>query len=227
MTEQIALRDIQHYLYCPHRWGLMTIDCAWAENYFVAKANLLHSRVHDPEKSYTLRGRKVFTALPIYCDRPGYELTGKADCIEGTPSATGVRMDGSGRRYDLCLVEYKPTLPKKREYNVDDAMQVYAQKVCVDAIFGCDCEAALYYADAKKRVALPFREAPAQWDEQLLEILEQMRRWTALNRVPPIPEGQRCEGCSMKDLCMPTLKRRWKLRGQIARIMEDTSCESC
>ena len=43
--EQIALRDIQHYLYCPHRWGLMKIDCAWAENYYVVKANLLHAGV--------------------------------------------------------------------------------------------------------------------------------------------------------------------------------------
>ena len=40
MTDQIALRDLQHFLYCPHRWGLMHIDCAWAENYYVVKANL-------------------------------------------------------------------------------------------------------------------------------------------------------------------------------------------
>ncbi|MEG0894264.1 MAG: CRISPR-associated endonuclease Cas1 [Oscillospiraceae bacterium] len=39
---QVKIRDIQHFLYCPHRWGLLNIDCAWAENYYVVKANLLH-----------------------------------------------------------------------------------------------------------------------------------------------------------------------------------------
>ena len=34
-TQEIAIRSIQHYMYCPHRWGLMEIDRAWAENAFV------------------------------------------------------------------------------------------------------------------------------------------------------------------------------------------------
>ena len=117
MTEQIALRDIQHFLYCPHRWGLMTIDCAWAENLYVVKANLLHDRVHDPKQSYTLRGRKVFTSVPVYCDLPPYQIAGVADCIEGEPAPGGVRMDKSGRLYALYVVEYKPTRPKGRDYN--------------------------------------------------------------------------------------------------------------
>ena len=28
---EITIRSIQHYLYCPHRWGLLEIDKAWAE----------------------------------------------------------------------------------------------------------------------------------------------------------------------------------------------------
>ena len=221
MTEQIALRDIQHFLYCPHRWGLMTIDCAWAENLYVVKANLLHDRVHDPKQSYTLRGRKVFTSVPVYCDLPPYMIAGVADCIEGEPSASGVRMDKSGRLYRLCVVEYKPTRPKDRDYHEDDAMQAFAQKVCVDSVFHCDCEAALYYADEKKRVPLPFQAEKARWDEALRGTLSQMRGYLARNEIPPVPQGQHCGGCSMKDLCMPTLKRRFTVREQIARSLED------
>lgn len=55
---EIAIRSIQHYLYCPHRWGLLEIDKAWAENIFVTKANLMHKRVHDPKKNYISRGKK-------------------------------------------------------------------------------------------------------------------------------------------------------------------------
>lgn len=224
--EQLALRDIQHYLYCPHRWGLMKIDCAWAENYYVVKANLLHDRAHDPKGAYTLRGRKVFTSLPVYCDLPEYNMAGVVDCLEGTPSAAGVKLDASGRRYDLCIVEYKPTLPKGEAFRRDDAMQVYAQKVCVDTLFGCDCDAALYYADAKTRVPLPFQAQREGWDCALRATLAQMRDHWEHNRIPPIAENQKCAGCSMKDLCMPTLRHRLTVRARIARAMEETQCES-
>ena len=52
-SEEITIRSIQHYMYCPHRWGLLEIDKAWAENVFVTKANLMHERVHDPDRHYT------------------------------------------------------------------------------------------------------------------------------------------------------------------------------
>lgn len=55
---EIAIRSIQHYLYCPHRWGLLEIDKAWEENIFVTKANLMHKRVHDQRKIIFLEGKK-------------------------------------------------------------------------------------------------------------------------------------------------------------------------
>ena len=82
ITDEITIRSIQHYMYCPHRWGLMEIGRVWAENYFVTKANLMHDRVHDPDNHYTLRGRKVFTSVPVYNDMEEYNLYGVTDCIE-------------------------------------------------------------------------------------------------------------------------------------------------
>lgn len=64
-TAEITIRSIQHYLYCPHRWGLMEIDKAWAENMYVTKANLMHERVHDPDQSYTMRGKKYILQFPF------------------------------------------------------------------------------------------------------------------------------------------------------------------
>lgn len=66
MSDEITIRSIQHYMYCPHRWGLLEIDCAWAENVFVTKANFMHERVHNPDKNYSSRGKKVFTAVLPY-----------------------------------------------------------------------------------------------------------------------------------------------------------------
>ena len=60
---EITIRSIQHYLYCPHRWGLLEIDKAWEENIFVTKANLMHKRVHDQKKNNISRGKKVYTSV--------------------------------------------------------------------------------------------------------------------------------------------------------------------
>ena len=56
---------------------------------FVTKANLLHERVHDPERHYTARGRKVFTSVPVYNDLEVYNLYGVTDCLELTEDSQG------------------------------------------------------------------------------------------------------------------------------------------
>lgn len=241
-STEIAIRSIQHYLYCPHRWGLLEIDRAWSENIFVTKANLMHERVHDPRQPYSSRGKWVFTAVPVYHDREEYNLYGVTDCLELTEDEEGLISDCSdgkyglcanvhgeavdiptneiGRKYRLCIVEYKPTKPRDRDFRQDDLMQVFAQKLCVDYVFGGDCEAAIYYADVKKRVMLPFRENAAEYEVQLKELLAEMRGFLEKGQIPAIRKGQKCSGCSMKDLCMPTAKKPEDLRKRIRKIGE-------
>ena len=138
---EITIRSIQHYLYCPHRWGLLEIDKAWEENIFVTKANLMHKRVHDPKKNYISRGKKVFTSVPIYNDLEPYNLYGMTDCMELHENKNGISINGSEEKYQIVVVEYKPTKPKKQEYREDDLMQVFAQKLCIDFVFGGHCKA--------------------------------------------------------------------------------------
>ncbi|MBQ9886782.1 MAG: CRISPR-associated protein Cas4 [Lachnospiraceae bacterium] len=216
---EITIRSIQHYLYCPHRWGLIEIDRAWAENMFVTKANLIHRRVHNPDNNYTIRGKKVFTSVHVYNDN--YNLYGVVDCIEGTESEDGVYVHGSDKKYHLCIVEYKPTKPKNKEYNYDDLMQVFAQKICVDYVFECDCDAVLYYADIKKRIKLPLRENYFEYDRALKKLIEDMSDRLKNGIIPPINKSQNCNGCSMKDLCMPSYKTVMSLRKSIEKIKEE------
>ena len=222
MNEEISIRSVQHYLYCPHRWGLMEIGQIWAENYFVTRADLLHSRVHDPDRKYALRGKRVFTAVPVYHDGEAYNLYGVVDCLEAAKSADGVPLPGEGgQRCRLCIVEYKPTAPKKQPFHEDDLMQVFAQKLCVDYVFGGDCDAILYYADAKKRVPLPLRENFAEYDRKLKQALREMREYRAAGQIPPVAKGQSCSGCSLRDLCMPSVKKSGSVRARIQKIMEE------
>ncbi len=217
-TIEISIRSIQHYMYCPHRWGLLEIDKAWAENVFVTKANLMHNRVHDPERNYISRGKKVYTSVPVYNDLDEYNLYGVTDCLEMTEDKSGISIGGSEEKYKICIVEYKPTKPKNEGYYEEDLMQVFAQKICVDYVFGGDCEAVLYYADVKKRIQLPLKENFEVYNRKLIELLKEIRTNFEQGVIPPIRKGQKCSGCSMKDLCMPSIKKSRDLLSEIRRI---------
>lgn len=214
--DQINIRTIQHYLYCPHRWGLMEIDRVWAENAFVIKANLLHSRVHDSDKSYILKGKKVFTSVAVYND--DYGLSGVTDCIEAERSPIGA--DIYGEKYKLTIIEYKPKSPKKFAFNDEDAMQVFAQKLCVDYTFHTDCQAEIYYADIKKRVPLQFDTVYDELCEKIKFILSQMRENLLVGKIPPVRKSQKCGGCSMKDLCVPSKRHIINTKHIIDTLME-------
>lgn len=202
MSEQvISIRSIQHYLYCPHRWGLLEIDCSWSENYFVTKANLMHDRVHSPDSNYTFRGKKHYTSVSVYNDE--YNLYGVTDCIE---------ISGDNL---VSIVEYKPARPKNKEYNFDDLMQVFAQKLCVDNVFSCDSEGYLYYADVKKRIKLPLKENFDEYDALLRKTLNEMRSYLSRGEIPASVKDKRCNGCSMKDICIPSLKIKDSVKERI------------
>lgn len=220
-TAEITIRSIQHFMYCPHRWGLLEIDKAWVENFFVTRANLMHERVHDPDREYTTKSKKVFTAVPVYHDGEEYNLYGVTDCLEFIKDKNGVSIDGSDETYRLCIVEYKPSQPKNGLYREEDLMQVFAQKICVDYVFGSECDGVLYYADTKKRVALPLKENYEQYDQRLRLLLTQMREYLNAGRIPPIRKGQKCSGCSMKDLCMPSMKKVPNLREEMRKMGEE------
>ena len=204
----ISIRNIQHFTYCQHRWGLIEIDGAWAENYFVTKANIMHERVHDPDNHYSAHGKKVYAAVPVYNDEKEYNLYGVVDCLEESDKG-------------LCIVEYKPTKPKNAEYREDDLMQVFAQKICVDHIFRCDCDAVLYYGDVRRRVKLPLRERYDLYDAKLKDLLTRMRDYMERGEIPEISRGQRCNGCSMKDLCMP----KTSVSGGVRKMITDAVSE--
>lgn len=202
----ISIRSVQHYLYCPHRWGLLEIDCAWDENIFVTKANLMHNRVHDPKAYYSFSDKKCFTSVSVYNDKSEYDLYGITDCIEV-------------KNTKLCIVEYKPSKPKNKDYNFDDLMQVFAQKVCVDFIFNCDSDGIIYYADVKKRIKLPLQDNYAEYDEVLRKTIAEMKNLLKLGIVPPIVKGQNCNGCSIKNICLPNFKKHKSVKENIHEIL--------
>lgn len=200
-----SIRALQHFMYCPHRWGLIYNDCSWAENAFVTKANLLHNRVHDPDRAYTSRNKRVLTSTTVYND--DLNIYGVTDCIE---MERGNDLSDITASSSLTVVEYKPRKPSNALYNEDDCIQVFAQKVCLDWMFHCKTKGILYYADVKKRIPLPLEDNYDTYYQKLTELLNRIRMYIANGEVPSIRKGQKCRGCSFLNMCMPKANKRLK-----------------
>ena len=97
------------------------------------------------------------------------------DCLECKESKDGVDAFHDGKKYKLCIVEYKPTKSKQQTHRKDDLMQIFAQKICVDYVFHCDCETILYYADVKQRIPVDFTDSYREFDNELKDLLCEMR----------------------------------------------------
>lgn len=203
----INIRSIQHYMYCPRRFALLEINDDWAENAFVVKADILHQHVHDGSHSYSDSRKIVRSDIAVYNDEPEYDIFGVTDCIEFIRSSSGVRIDGYTGDFAVKIVEYKPRAPKDNGFNETDAIQVFAQKICADSIWKCDCEAYIYYSDTKKRVKLPFDTEYEKYDRMLKKLLSEMRGVLNEKSIPLRRKGQKCSGCSMSDVCFPKEKK--------------------
>lgn len=203
----INIRNIQHYMYCPRRFALLEINDDWAENAFVVKANLQHQHVHDGSHSCSDSRKIVRSDITVYNDAPEYDIFGITDCIEFIRSSEGTELNGRDGRFQVRIIEYKPRAPKYGSFNETDAIQVFAQKICADSIWHCNCEAYIYYSDTRKRVKLPFDIEYEKYDIKLKELLAEMRKLLAEKRIPSRKKGQKCSGCSMTDICFPKEKK--------------------
>lgn len=194
-------------MYCPRRFALLEINRDWNENALVVKANLLHERVHDGSHEFSDSKKVVRSSVAVYNDLPEYDLYGITDCVEFIKCENGVEISGLDGKYKVRIVEYKPKAPKDRAFNETDAIQVFAQKICADYVWGGSCETYLYYADVRKRVKLPFSEEYDKYDALLKELLKKMRALLELGSIPPRAKGQKCSGCSAAEFCFPKDKK--------------------
>ena len=61
----VNIRAIQHFLYCPRRFGLLEINGDWAENASVVRANIIHEHVHSGDRGACRNGYSM-TAVTLW-----------------------------------------------------------------------------------------------------------------------------------------------------------------
>lgn len=201
----IPISALQHYLYCPRQCALIHIERLWAENRQTAEGRLLHDRADTP-RIERRHGVRTITAMPLSSAELG--IVGVADVVE-------FRLEQNSEH--PSPVEYKRGRSKAHRA---DEVQLCAQALCLEAMFGCRVEeGALFYGQTRRREAVAF-------DDELRRLtLDTIRATGQMIRSGLTPfanyQAKRCDACSLIELCQPQLLGKGRnvetwLRSQIS-----------
>ena len=201
----VNIRSIQHYMDSPRQFGLLVLNQDWSENAFVVMANIMHERVHSGKHEFHSKNKIELSSVSLYHDE--LDLYGVADCIEFVKNKTGTYIEQLDDKFDVNIVEYKPRQPNSGTSNEADAIQVFAQKLCADYIWKCKSAGYIYYGDTRRRVKLQLNEEYDKYYSLLQKLISEINEVLESGNIPARVKGQKCSGCSVKDVCMPQNKK--------------------
>lgn len=190
--EPIPISALQHAVYCLRQAALIHLERLWAENRMTAEGDVLHA-VADKGGARKARGIRRVLSLPLASTR--LNLTGVADLVEFAPGADGET---------AFPVEYKRGKPKRHRA---DEVQLCAQALCLEEMTGRPVEqGALFYAQTKRRVIVPFdADLRGLTEDTTAELAGVLASGVT---PPPTPLRSRCRACSLIDLCRPDMVGR-------------------
>lgn len=193
MLEKIYLSRLQHYLYCPRQFALIELEGQWQENRFTAEGQVLHKQVNEQDQTRRANIRVVH-ALPLASEQLGIE--GVADVVEFHRQPNGTETP--------FPIEYKRGKPKAHHA---DEVQLCAQALCLEEMLGIPVlEGALFYGETRRRLHVVFNTELREMTRQSIGACRAMIR--AGQIPPPIFEEKKCRGCSLLDVCQPSVFSR-------------------
>jgi CRISPR-associated exonuclease Cas4 len=144
----------------------------------------VHELVHD-DSSHVLAGVRLERSLPIWSRH--LNLTGKADLVEFYGNIP-------------YPVEYKSGRHRKGN---PETVQLCAQALCLEEMFGVHVpKGALYWHGSRERKEVVFTDSMRHQVKDIALLVAEMLG----NRIVPLPvNDKRCEGCSLKESCLPAV----------------------
>jgi CRISPR-associated exonuclease Cas4 len=166
---------------------LIHVEQVFADNIHTLRGQAVHHQV-DQAGFETRAGLRVERALPIWSDRLG--LIGKADVVE---------FEADGTAFP---VEYKVGNRAKAAWIAAcDDLQLAAQALCLEEMTGKPVPAgALFYAKSKRRRAVAI---DADLRHRVEEATVAVRELLDTAVLPAPTFDQRCEKCSLAEICQP------------------------
>jgi CRISPR-associated exonuclease Cas4 len=200
-SELVMISALEHWAYCPRQCALIHLEQTFDENIYTLRGRMEHERAH--EESVEWEGEVRFErGLPLWSKRLG--LVGKADVVEfhGTVPYP---------------VEYKHGV---RRHRMAADLQLCAQSLCLEEMTGEQVpKGAIFYQGSRRRREVIFQEALRQ---QVEEGVQAVRALLVSSRLPLPVNDARCEDCSLKESCLPSVvaetSRLRSLRARLFRV---------
>lgn len=198
--DYLMLSGIQHFVFCRRQWALIHIEQQWAENYRTTSGELLHKRAHEDDL-FELRGN-VLTAHNLRVSSRQLGVTGQCDIVEFHKAKDGIFLHNYEGQWNIVPVEYKRGEPKE---GTEDEMQLCLQAMCLEEQFLTEIkEGYLFYGEKRRRTKVEFTE---QMRNDVKGLLVEMHQLMERGHTPKVKKSKKCNACSLKDLCLPTLSK--------------------
>lgn len=213
-ADSLMISGLQHFSFCPRQWALIHLEQQWQENERTATGRIFHNRAHDgPE--HELRGNKlILRNLHVFSEKLG--ISGNCDVVEFHQQPGGISLPGYPDTWQPYPIEYKRGEPKE---NNADRLQLCAQALCLEEMLLCDIpEGSLYYGETRRREVVLL---DAALRSEVKSLLEQMRAYYRTGHTPKAKQTKACNGCSLKDICLPKLGKLTDVSTYIKKRLEE------
>ncbi len=213
--EYLQLSGIQHFAFCSRQWALIHIENQWAENVLTVSGEYMHERVHDAEKDDMRDGVLRVRGMPVSSSRLG--ISGACDVVEFYKDEEGVHLQGRAGLWRPLPVEYKRGTSKQEDC---DRLQLCLQAMCLEEMLLIPInQGAIFYGETRRREQVML---DGELKAQVGEMLSQMHQYFKRGYTPKPKKSKRCQSCSLKDDCLPTLARTLSVEAYFKeRLKED------
>jgi CRISPR-associated exonuclease Cas4 len=212
----LPLSGLQHLAFCERRWALVHLEQQWEENLFTAEGKLLHEKAHSAEVE-SRPDALIRRTLPLRSFRLG--ISGQADIVEFLPcggTEPGVPMPRRKGLWKPYPVEYKRT--RDQHGSVAYRIQLCAQALCLEEMLHVSVPAgAVFDGKAKRRETVLFDEPLRQEVERYAAL---MHRIFQSGKTPQAVYAKKCDGCSMKPVCLPSVGASASASRYLARAVD-------
>ena len=209
----LMISGIQHFQFCRRQWALIHIEQQWAENVHTVVGELMHQKVHDPSLSEKRKDVLTVRALPVSSKEMG--VSGECDVVEFHKCEDGIKLHGHRGLYRIYPIEYKKGKPKVTD---EDILQLAAQAMCLEEMFSTSIsEGALFYGETRRREEVAITDA---LKNKVKEIFIEMHQYYDRGYTPKVKWDKKCNGCSLKDICIPKLGKTISARGYLVQALE-------
>lgn len=191
VPDLVPARMVNEFTYCPRLFFLEWVQARFADNEDTAEGRYVHRAVdHAAGRAPLPEEGDLVAARSVMLSSPDLGLVAKVDLIEGD----------HGKVRPIDTKRGTPPDTPERSWEPERVQLCVQGLLLREAGYACT-EGILYFAEARRRVVVPFDDWLVTRTRQLLKEL----RGVAGRDVPPPPlvDSPKCPRCSLVGICLP------------------------